>query len=98
MNKHGAAEAWLSVEVHPASRRRGVGGALYDRLAELAADDRRPILQAEVLHPAAPGARLEAPTGFGSVPRDTPETRFLLRRGYRLEQVERVSRLPLPPG
>jgi GNAT superfamily N-acetyltransferase len=98
VNKDGAVEAWLSVEVHPASRGRGVGGALYDRLAELAADERRPILQAEVLHPAAPGSRIDAPTGFGSVPRDTPETRFLLRRGYRLEQVERVSRLPLPPG
>ena len=92
--------AWLSVEVRPAFRRRGVGGALYRRLAELAERDHRPILQAEVLHAAAPGARIDAPTGFGSVPRDTPETRFLLRRGYRLEQVERVSRLtlPLPPA
>jgi GNAT superfamily N-acetyltransferase len=94
------AVAWLSVEVRPASRRRGVGGALYGRLAGLAETDGRPILQAEVLHAAAPGARIDAPTGFGSVPRDTPETRFLLGHGYRLEQVERVSRLPLPlpPG
>ena len=36
------------------------------------------------------------PTGFGSVPRDHEDTRFLLARGYRLEQVERASRLALP--
>ena len=80
----------------PAPRRRW--RACTERLAELAEGDQRRILQAEVLHAAAPGARVDAPTGFGSVPRDTPETRFLLRRGYRLEQVERVSRLPLPPA
>ena len=40
--------------------------------------------------------RLVAPTGFGSVPLNNPEVLFLLHRGYRLEQVERGSRLALP--
>jgi GNAT superfamily N-acetyltransferase len=40
--------------------------------------------------------RLAAPTGFGSVPLGNPEVLFLLHRGYRLEQVERGSRLALP--
>ena len=44
----------------------------------------------------AEAARLAAPTGFGSVPLNNPEVLFLLHRGYRLEQVERGSRLPLP--
>src|SRR5690606_19201078 len=42
-------------------------------------------------------SRLPSPTGFGSVPLDNPEVRFLLRRGFALEQVERISRLALPP-
>ncbi len=45
---------------------------------------------------AAPGERLEAATGFGSVPRGNREVRFLLARGWTLEQVERASRLALP--
>jgi GNAT superfamily N-acetyltransferase len=36
------------------------------------------------------------PTGFGSVPAGNAEVRFLLSRGYTLEQVERGSRLALP--
>jgi hypothetical protein len=43
-----------------------------------------------------PGGRIAAPTGFGSVPAGNPEVRFLLARGYSLEQVERGSRLALP--
>ncbi|GAB3036167.1 hypothetical protein GCM10027052_12930 [Parafrigoribacterium mesophilum] len=95
-NQDGPAEAWLSVEVLPPFRRRGVGAALYERLAELAVDDARTTLQAELLHTEVPGERIGAPTGFGSVPRDSPESRFLRSRGFRLEQVERVSRLALP--
>ena len=45
---------------------------------------------------ASGGERITAPTGFGDVAADTPETRLLLSRGFRLEQVERGSRLPLP--
>src|SRR6185312_768183 len=44
----------------------------------------------------APGERLVPPTGFGSVPAGNREVRFLLARGWTLEQVERGSRFPLP--
>ena len=43
-----------------------------------------------------PGERLSPGTGVGSVPRDNREVRFLLARGWTLEQVERASRLALP--
>jgi len=88
--------AWLAVEVLRSHRRRGIGGALYERLAELGAAEGRTTLQAYVVQPAKDGPTLTAPTGFGSVPRDSAATRFLLARGFSLEQVERMSRLDLP--
>ncbi|MEO7006208.1 MAG: GNAT family N-acetyltransferase [Terrimesophilobacter sp.] len=94
--EQGSVQAWLSVEVLPQFRCRGIGGALYEGLIGLAADDDRTSLQAELVHTDVAGRRLLAPTGFGSVPRDSVESRFLHSRGFRLEQVERVSRLALP--
>ncbi len=89
--------AWLEVEVAPAHRGRGIGGALYDTVAGIATDEGRTILQAFTVHRAdAAGPRLDSPTGYGSVPRDDAGARFLLARGFRLAQVERMSRLPLP--
>ena len=92
----GSREVWLEAQVLPRFRRRGIGAALYDQLVRWAAEDRRTTLQCYVLHGNAAGERIPSPTGFGSAPRDTPETRFLLARGYALEQVERLSRLALP--
>ncbi|WP_104084323.1 GNAT family N-acetyltransferase [Cryobacterium sp. Y11] len=88
--------AWLGVQVLPAWRRRGIGAALADRVEALAATENRRELIAYTVSAEATGERLAAPTGFGSVPRDNPEVRFLLAHGYRLEQVERGSRLALP--
>jgi len=88
--------AWLAVEVLPALRRRGIGAALADRLESIAAQERRIRALVYVASREAPGARLPSPTGFGSVPLANPEVRFLLARGYTLEQVERGSRLALP--
>ncbi|MEO6504541.1 MAG: GNAT family N-acetyltransferase [Terrimesophilobacter sp.] len=96
--EEGSVQAWLRVEVLPQFRCRGIGGTLYERLVELAADDGRTTLQAELVHTDVGGRRLLAPTGFGSVPRGSAESRFLRSRGFRLEQVERVSRLALPLG
>ncbi len=89
--------AWLEVEVAPSHRRRGIGAALYDTVAAIAIGEGRTILQAFTLHRAdVTGPRLDSPTGYGSVPREDAGARFLLSRGYRLAQVERMSRLTLP--
>ena len=92
----GSTEAWLSIEVLPEFRRRGIGSALYDTLTGFAAVDGRTVIQSYILHKRVDGETLPSPTGFGSVPLNTPETRFLLKRGFALEQVERMSRLALP--
>jgi GNAT superfamily N-acetyltransferase len=88
--------AWLMVDVLPGTRQSGIGAALSEKLQGVAATDgiRKAIVYAA--SPYGPGERLVAPTGFGSVPRENPEVRFLLGRGYRLEQVVRASRLALP--
>lgn len=87
--------AWLLVQVHPEWRRRGIGTALTDRLEQLAIEEGRTTQVVYAVSPDAPGPRLSAPTGFGSLPADNPEVRFLIGRGYSLEQIERGSRLPL---
>ncbi len=91
-----SATAWIDVQVHPQFRRRGIGTALADHLEALAVEDHRTKLVVYTVSKAAAGERLDSPTGFGSVPADNAEVRFLLGRGFRLEQVERASRLALP--
>jgi len=88
--------AWAAVEVLPEFRGRGIGTAIAEHIEQLARADERDRVLVYVVSPDAPGERLDAATGFGSVPRAGDEVRFLLGRGYTLEQVERGSRLPLP--
>ncbi|MFM9918742.1 GNAT family N-acetyltransferase [Lacisediminihabitans sp. H27-G8] len=88
--------AWLAVQVHPQFRHRGIGTALTDHLEAIAAAEHRTQLVVYTVSKAAEGDRLASPTGFGSVPADNSEVRMLLGRGFRLEQVERASRLALP--
>ena len=88
--------AWLHAEVLPEFRRRGIGAALYDTVAGIAIAEGRAVLQAWAFHGTAAGDRIDSPTGFGSVPVDDNATRFATARGYRLAQVDRMSRLPLP--
>ena len=88
--------AWLTVQVLPHYRRRGIGTALADRVESIALDEARTQLVTYAVSREGPGGRLPSPTGFGSVPLANPEVRFLLGRGYALEQVERGSRLALP--
>jgi GNAT superfamily N-acetyltransferase len=87
---------WLEVQVLPEFRRRGIGTELSGLLETMAAQDNRHKIIVYTVSKEAAGERVEAPTGFGSVPRDGVEVRFLLSRGYTLEQVERGSRLALP--
>jgi GNAT superfamily N-acetyltransferase len=91
-----AEAAWLQVQVHPDFRGLGIGTALSDRLEDIAAEAGKLRAIVYAASKDAPGERLEPPTGFGSVPIGNPEVRFLLGRGYTLEQVERGSRLALP--
>lgn len=88
--------AWVQVQVHPDFERRGVGRALADRLEQVAREEGRRQLHAYVISPRADGPRVEPPTGFGWVPAQNREVRFLLARGWELAQVERGSRLRLP--
>jgi len=92
----GSDTAWLRVDVLPGFRNRGIGTALFFLLELLSETDGCLKQIVYAASPDAPGERLNAPTGFGSLPLRNPEVRFLLRRGYRLEQVERGSRLALP--
>lgn len=88
--------AWMHVEVLPDARGHGVGEAMARHLEAVALAEGK--TRAIVYAPSwkRGGIRIPAPTGFGSVPAGTPEVRLLQAMGYRLEQVERGSRLPLP--
>ncbi len=88
--------AWLLVEVLPEARGHAVGRALAEHVESVArqAGKTRAIAYAPCWKVG--GERLAAPTGFGDVAADTAETRLLISLGYRLEQVERGSRLTLP--
>jgi GNAT superfamily N-acetyltransferase len=93
----GTTSSWVIAEVLEEFRRQGIGTALFDRVEGLAIGSGRPVLQAEATHPpAAGGDRVQSPTGYGDLPAEDPGVRFLTRRGYRLEQIERISFLDLP--
>ncbi len=89
--------SWIEVNVHPDHRNRGIGSALIEHLEAISRQDGRPIAQGGGKHHVnLSGPRLESPTGFGELPRKDPVVRFLLKHGYSLEQVYRVSLLRLP--
>ncbi|GAA2172556.1 GNAT family N-acetyltransferase [Agrococcus versicolor] len=87
--------AGVDVLVLPEARRRGVGTAVWRAARAICEADGRTTVQAWVDHRPATGPAIPAPTGFGSVPADAPEVGFLLRQGFVLEQVERMSELCL---
>jgi GNAT superfamily N-acetyltransferase len=87
---------WLSFSVRADWRRHGIGSAIATYLEHIAAVAGQTTQYVYTVSPDGPGERLSSPTGFGSVPLDNAEVRFLLGRGYQLEQIERGSRLPLP--
>lgn len=87
---------WALVSVLTEHRNRGVGTAILDRIERVARSDGRGKILSYFPSPDAPGERIEAPTGFGSVAASNPEVLFATSHGFRLEQVERGSRLTLP--
>jgi GNAT superfamily N-acetyltransferase len=94
---HDDTVAWLTAEVLEGFRGRGIGSALYDRAFAVATDDGKMIFQTEFYSGLDDsGARIRSPSGFGSVPADTVESRFAVSRGYGLQLVLRYSRLGLP--
>jgi GNAT superfamily N-acetyltransferase len=89
--------AWLGSSVHPNVRNRGVGTALVDHIERLAGEAGYTTFQVQAAHTSTSGEpRLASPTGFGDLPRNDPGVRFLLKRGYRLQQINRISFLHLP--
>ena len=91
-----AATAWLQIEALPAFRGHGIGRALADELEARARREGRTKLLLYAASPDGPGERLPSPTGFGSLPLANREVQCLLAAGFRLEQIERGSRMPLP--
>lgn len=87
---------WVDLQVLPEFQGRGLGGELARALDALADEAGLARLITYAVSPDAPGERLAPPTGFGSVPARNREVRFLLDRGWTLEQVERGSRFALP--
>ena len=51
---------------------RGIGSAAYELVERTARENGRTVLQSWAEHPDAPGPRLAAPTGFGTIPKTTP--------------------------
>ena len=88
--------AWAMVSVLAPYRNRGIGTALADAIEGFVREEKRSKLIVYAVSASGEGERLASPTGFGSVPAGNAEVRFLLGRGYRLQQVERASRLTLP--
>jgi len=88
--------AWVLAHVHPDYKRRGLGRALLAELEIIARDDNKRQVLLYAPATLSDGPVVAAPTGFGAVPKDNPETLFLLAQGFSFEQVERVSRLELP--
>lgn len=87
---------WVDIDVHPDAEGRGIGRALADVAEAYARELGQSRLITYAVSPEGPGPRPEPPTGFGSVPAASRQARFLMARGYRLEQVVRASRFALP--
>jgi len=87
--------ATVNVVVDSRFRRRGVGTALYAAAEKLAASENRRTLIAETDHPAAGEGQRAAAGPASFIPNDAASS-FAAACGFRLELVERISRLGLP--
>jgi GNAT superfamily N-acetyltransferase len=87
---------WSVMQVLPEFEGQGIGRALAAALEDLVRTAGRRKVLAYASEHDAEGERRVPPTGFGSVAARSRTTRFLDANGYRLEQVNRVSRIQLP--
>ena len=92
--EEGSRRAQLRVELLPEFWGRGYGRRALGFLEARAHERGRDILQSWSEHAPADGDRIDARTGFGSIPRDRA-SRLMSRAGYSLEQVYRISTLDL---
>ncbi len=93
----GSKSATVYGEILTRFRNQGLGTALFDHLERLASDAGYGIVQTYATHsPLTGGERLASPTGFGDLAARDPGVRFKSRRGYQLEQVNRLSAVDLP--
>lgn len=83
-----------TIEMLPRVWGQGIGTAVLPHVEAVAREHGRSVIQNWTEQQASDGPRIEAPTGFGSVPRDHV-ARFLQNNGFGLEQVYRVSHLTL---
>ncbi|WEK59670.1 MAG: GNAT family N-acetyltransferase [Candidatus Microbacterium colombiense] len=90
----GSRVAIATIELLPRVWGRGIGSAVLPHVEAAARSHGRTVIQNWTEQQASTGPRIEAPTGFGSVPQDHV-ARFLQAKGFSLEQVYRVSRLTL---
>ncbi|MBG6239922.1 GNAT superfamily N-acetyltransferase [Mycetocola sp. CAN_C7] len=92
-----ATAAFVEVQVIREARRRGVGTALLSAVEAAASADGWRVFQSWSSH-LSPVSNdvLTPPTGFGAIDRDSPAVAFALANGYRIEQVDRMSRIDLP--
>jgi GNAT superfamily N-acetyltransferase len=93
-HEEGSKAAFWLIELLRDTWGRGIGSAAYELVERTAREHGRTVLQSWAEHPAAMGAQLAPPTGFGKIPEDHV-ARFYLRHGYALEQVERNSAFDL---
>lgn len=91
-NEAGTTTIEFDTLVDPALWGEGIEDALLARIEQEAMACGRSIAQTWTLHrPGGDGERLEPSTRWGSVPAGDRQTRFMVRSGYSLEQVERNS-------
>src|SRR5690606_28291754 len=89
--------AFVSVAVAARHRGHGIEDALLAELEAMSREAGKSVAETYsfVGSARAGSEQLASPTGFGSVPREDHWTRFFLKHGYALGQVERASAFDL---